>query len=66
MADSLVVEIRTKVEQADPDGRQCVVCGDSCYLSMWEIAVYVDSKRQDGIVGVLCSSCRDILDSDGE
>lgn len=49
-------------DRDEPDGSECNVCGESCYLSMWRLYVRSLSGRVLGACeAVMCDSCHQCL-----
>ena len=63
--EAVTITITIDWIDADPDGSECVGCGDKCFLKMSRLV----TKAGSSVIGemlsvVLCGSCSDALVSD--
>ena len=54
-------ELRAKLEEADADGSECIVCGDIVLLRAFGFRIYVDGKPSVMTNERLCQSCGTVL-----
>lgn len=52
------IVVTSYFDREDPDGSECVACGDKCYLKMWRLFYSIEkSGRLLRHKTVLCDSC---------
>lgn len=48
-------------EEVTPDGSECRVCGDACYLFMAQGYYQIEGQSKEFVNAYLCSSCDEIM-----
>jgi hypothetical protein len=63
MATHATIELEVSWVRVEPDGSECVCCGDICYLWMWTLIVTASKfvNINDTEI-VLCDSCHQLVD----
>ena len=62
MAGMQTIRVRLFWREAEPDGSQCMVCDETCWLKMWRAFAEMNGKLSKGPLGcryVMCDSCND-------
>lgn len=60
MANIATITVQLRWDATQPDGSQCELCGDACYLTMFSAVVIVDGEESPiEPAVVLCGSCGD-------
>ena len=60
-AKSVVIDASMCWEEDEPDGSECIACGDNCYLDMWVLIICCENFAIIKTEHVLCGSCHNAL-----
>ena len=60
--ENVTIDVNIYWDRDEPDGSECICCGDRCYLSMWRLVVsavkFVSRTKTEHI---LCEACHNAL-----